>query len=170
MGPTFCQLRSDQQHTTITMKTLIIFSAVMAVALAQFTCDNCGEAGNRQARTGCRFFCYFDFNDSGVVTREDMKARFNADKDTPEGMTRARFIESMMTIVQFCEDEAEAGFNLIVELGGGSPDMLTENDIDTLADLFEGISGTNVITKAIFQEVYTLLYLAIGNNQCPSGY
>merc|ERR1712170_89480 len=142
-------------HPHLTMKTLIIFSAVMAVALAQCSCDNCAEAGNRQARTGCRFFCYF---------------RFNADKDTPDGMTRGRFVESLMSNVQFCEDEAEAGFNLIVELGGGSPDMLTENDIDTLADLFEGISGTNVITKAIFQEVYTLLYLAIGNNQCPTGY
>merc|ERR1711976_70344 len=167
---TFCQLRGVKQNTTSTMKTLIIFSALMAVALSQFTCDNCGEAGNRQARTGCRFFCYFDFNGSGVVTRADMKARFNADKDTDAGMTRGRFVQQMMNIVEFCEDEAENGFDLIVELGGGSSDMLTEQDIDTLADLFEGLAGTDTISKALFQEVYTLLYIAIGNNQCETGF
>merc|ERR1712170_87270 len=163
-------LRSADSSRSSIMKTLIVLSALVAVALAQFSCDNCDGAGNRQARTGCRFFCYFDFSGSGVVTREDMKARFNADKDTDAGMTRGRFVEQMKNIVQFCDDEAQAGFDLIVELGGGSPDLLTENDIDTLADLFEAISGTSTITKAIFQEVYALLYLAIGNNQCPTGF
>merc|ERR1712170_158946 len=96
-----------------------------------------------------RFFCYFDFNNSGVVTRADMKARFNADKDSDAGMSRGRFVQQMMSIVQFCEDEAEAGFDLIVELGGGSSDMLTEQDIDTLADLFERLAGTSTITKEL---------------------
>merc|ERR1711976_709871 len=103
MGISFSVKSADSSRTTSsTMKTLIIFSAVLAVALAQFSCDNCDGAGNRQARTGCRFFCYFDFSGSGVVTREDMKNRFNADKDTDAGMTRGRFVEQMKSIVQFC--------------------------------------------------------------------
>merc|ERR1711976_905635 len=131
MGHQLLSEVSRQQQNFSTMKTLIVLSALVAVALAQFSCDNCDGAGNRQARTGCRFFCYFDFSGSGVVTREDMKNRFNADKDTDAGMTRGRFVEQMKSIV---------------ELGGGSADLLTEQDIDTLADLFELVSGTSTIT------------------------
>merc|ERR1711976_124221 len=65
-----------------TIRTLVVFAVLLAVAYAQFECDGCDTFPDRKSRTGCRLFCYFDFNNEGVLTRQGLVARLRNDQDT----------------------------------------------------------------------------------------
>ena len=60
---------------------------------------------------------------------------------TDEGVTRGRWVERIMGTVGFCDDEANASFNLIASFGSGPEDLIDETDIDGMGDLFEELTG-----------------------------
>ena len=84
-------------------------------------------------------------------------------------MTRGRFLEQVREAIKFCDDEGNAGFDLISGLGGSDVDLIEEVDIDALVDLFEGLAGTgtssvidisiNTILNCIEQNGLITLYL-----------
>merc|ERR1711976_677486 len=153
-----------------TMRTLVVFAVLLAVAYEQFECDGCDSFPDRKSRTGCRLFCYFDFDNAGVLTRGGLIRRLRNDQDTAQGMSRQRFLELGRDRLGYCSDEAGAAFDLIAELAGSNPEFIDEADINTLADLFEALSGTDRLAKEVYVELYDLVYLAIGNDSCNIGY
>merc|ERR1711976_214106 len=148
------------------MKVFVVLSAVLAVAMAQFECDSCDSLSSRSDRTGCRFFCYSDYFNAGALTRDGIKARFEANRDTDRGMTRGRFVTEMAANIGFCDDESNGLFDVMASIGENDPNLIEEVDIDGLIDLFTIVAGTDVITKDIFAEIYPLMYTFIGNDSC----
>ena len=57
-------------------------------------------------------------------------------------MSRGAFVAQVRDAIMYCDDEANAAFDLISGLGGSDVDLIEEVDIDALVDLFEGLSGT----------------------------
>jgi len=151
------------------MKVIAILAALLAVATAQFSCDNCDNAGARRERTGCRLFCRFS-EGRDIVVRDDLKRVYFADRDTDEGVTRGRWVERQIENVGYCEDEANRSFDLISGLGSGPEDLIDETDIDALGDLFEELSGTTELTKESYLTIYSVIYALIGNDACGSGF
>merc|ERR1711893_210385 len=145
------------------------FVVVLAAAYAQFECDQCDSFPDRLSRTGCRLFCYFDPDGSGVLTRQGLIQTLRRDQDTDNGMSRGRFQELARDRLGFCEDEADDAFDLLASLGESNDELIDEIDLNTLADVFEVLAGTDQLTKELFAEIYDLIYLAIGNDSCNIG-
>ena len=58
-----------------------IFVTMVWHSCCRFECDDCDSFSDHKGRTGCRYFCYFDYFNAGVLSRDGIKAKVNADKD-----------------------------------------------------------------------------------------
>merc|ERR1719419_80234 len=150
------------------MKQIIIFSVFVALASAQFSCDSCDSAGNRQARTGCRIFCYGALG-GNAVTRASLLEALDRDKDTDAGTTRPRFIQLQAENIGLCEGEASTVFDGIATVADGNPDLIQSSDINYALDLLEFLTGITAIDKETFLFAYDIGYANFGDDNCSTG-